>query len=121
MKISYILQLKDFMIMLGFGLIIGIFYGILNAITRVKPNIYLQIPIDIIFCALSTITLIILINIINMGQFRMFLVAGYLIGFFLERITIGKLFAKGFKKLYNCLVNILRKFAQSRLGRIIFK
>lgn len=107
--------------MLVIGLILGIIYGIINAPTRIKPNIIFQILIDIIFCTISTITLIIFINLINMGQFRLFLLAGYLIGFFLERITIGKIFAKGFKKVYTCLVNILKKFAKSKLGRIIFK
>lgn len=121
MKISYVLQLKDFSIMLGIGLILGVFYGILNMLLSIKKNIILQIIIDIIFSITALSTLILSINIINMGEFRFFLFAGYLIGFILERITIGKLFAKGFKKVYNCLVNILNKFAKSKLGRIILK
>ncbi|MGN0961179.1 MAG: spore cortex biosynthesis protein YabQ [Christensenellales bacterium] len=121
MKISYILQLKDFSIMLGIGAILGIFYGILNLFSIVKKNIVFQIIVDIIFSATALIIFILFINIINMGEIRLFLLAGYIIGFILERISLGKLFAKGFKKVYNCLVNILGKFAKSKFGRIIFK
>jgi len=56
-----------------------------------------------------------------MGQFRMFLLIGYLLGFYLERITLGKLFAKGYKKLYNFIVKVLKKFAQSKIGKVLLK
>lgn len=121
MKLSYVLQLKDFLLMLALGLLLGIFYGLLNAPTRIKHNIIYQILIDIIFCAVAFILFILLINTINLGEFRLFLLIGYILGFYLERISIGKLFAKGFKKVYTCLVNILKKFANSKFGRILFK
>lgn len=121
MKISYVLQLKDFLLMLLIGLLLGIFYGLLNVPTRIKPNIIFQIFIDLIFCAVAFALFLILINTINLGEFRLFLFVGYMLGFYLERISIGKLFAKGFKKVYTCLVNILKKFANSKFGRILFK
>lgn len=121
MKISYVLQLKDFSIMLGIGFILGICYTILNTITLIKQNIIIQFILDIIFSIIAVSAYIILINIINMGEFRLFLLIGYLIGFALERITFGKLFAKCFKRMYNWLLNKITKFAKSKLGRIIFK
>ena len=121
MKISYILQLKDFSIMLGIGFCLGIIYGILNIFSTIKHNFPIQIIIDLIFSVISFSTFLIMVNIINMGEFRLFLLEGYVIGFIFERITLGKLFAKGFKKVYNLIVKSLKKFSESRLGRIILK
>ena len=121
MKISYILQLKDFTIMLGIGFVLGIFYGLLNCSTIIKAHLVIQIIIDLIFSFISFSCLIIMINIINMGEFRLFLILGYIIGFILERITLGKIFAKGFKKLYTNIVIITKKFANSRIGRFLLK
>lgn len=113
--------MQDFLFMLAIGFLLGIFYGLLNLSTQIKHNIVIQIIIDLIFCATTTISFTLLINIINMGEFRLFLLIGYMLGFMFERISIGKLFAKGFKKVYTRLINILKKFADSKLGRIIFK
>lgn len=121
MKISYILQLKEFLIMFILGILMGIIYGILNTTTSVKKNIAIQIIADIIFCIITFLTFIISINIINWGEFRVFLLVGMIIGFGLERITLGKLFAKLFKKLYNYIVKLGKAFVKSKLGRIIFK
>lgn len=120
MKISYVLQLKDFLIMFVLGLIVGIIYGLINNLIIHKKTIF-QIIIDFFLTLFASSILLIFMNIINSGEFRLFLILGYIIGFAIERITIGKIFAKGFKKLYTCQVNILKKFANSRLGRIIFK
>ena len=121
MKISYILQLKDFTIMFGLGAIIGVFYGVINTFNKIKKNIVVQIIIDIIFSLIALGTFIIFLNIINLGEFRTFLLFGYIIGFSLERLTLGKLFARCFKKVYNWLINKINTFAKSKLGRMIFK
>jgi len=121
MKISYILQLKDFCILFAIGIGLGIIYGILNIFARIKKNIVVQIISDILFSTIAFLTFILMINLINMGQFRMFLLIGYLLGFYLERITLGKLFAKGYKKLYNFIVKVLKKFAQSKIGKVLLK
>jgi len=121
MKISYILQLKDFSIMIIFGFLLGIIYGILNIFNSIKPRLFLQILTDIIFSILASILFIILVNKINMGEIRLFLITGYIIGFILERISLGKLFAKGYKTVYNHIVKLLKKFYISKIGRFIFK
>ena len=43
------------------------------------------------------------------------------IGFILERITLGKIFAKGYKNIYTNIVKLLKMFNNSKIGRIIFK
>lgn len=121
MKISYILQLKDFTIMFGIGLLLGIIYGIINIPTHIKKNLPLQIINDLSFCIITTSVFLIAINIINFGQFRAFLLLGYALGFLIERITIGKLFAKGYKIVYTNIVKLLKKFASSKLGKVLLK
>ena len=121
MKISYIFQLKDFSIMILFGFFLGIFYGILNIPNFIKEKFYIRIIADIIFSIVSIILLLILTNKINLGEHRLYLIIGYVLGFVIERNTLGKLFAKGYKNVYNHFVIILKKFINSKIGRFIFK
>lgn len=121
MKISYILQLKDFLVMFGLGILVGIIYGIINIPTKIKKNIFLQIINDLIICITATISFLLAINYINFGQFRTFLVIGYALGIIIERITLGKLFAKGYKIVYTNIVKLLKKFANSKLGKVLLK
>ena len=121
MKISYILQLKDFSIMIIFGFLLGIIYGILNIFNSIKPRLFLQILTDIIFSILASILFIILVNKINMGEIRLFLITGYIIGFILERISLGKLFAKLLKNMYTFIIRCIKSFSKSKFGRMIFK
>jgi len=120
-KISYILQLKDFLILLIIGFFVGILYGILNIFTQIKNRNILQIIIDIFFILIAFLIFILAINIINWGEFRLFLLVGYLLGFAIERIILGKIFAKLYKKVYTFIVKILKKFTKSKIGEIIFK
>lgn len=121
MKISYVLQLKDFGIMLLIGIIIGVLYGLINIITTLKRNIILQIISDLFFTIFTSFVFIICINFINLGEFRAFLLIGYLAGIIIERITLGKIFAKGYKLMYTNIVKLLKRFAKTKLGRTILK
>ena len=121
MKISFIFQLKDLGIMFGIGILLGIFYGILNIINNIKEFLIVRIVCDIVFTITATLNFIILVQKINFGSIRAYLLVGYVLGFIIERISIGKLFAKGYKRVYNLCVNGLKKFYTSKLGRIVFK
>lgn len=121
MKISYILQLKDLSIMVFFGFVLGIIYGLLNILSTIKRQLFIQIVSDISFSIVSIIIFIFSINKINMGEIRLFLIIGYISGFIIERISLGKLFAKGYKRVYTIIVKLLKAFYRSRFGRFIFK
>ena len=121
MKISYALQLKDFGIMLILGFLMGIIYGFINNFFTIKKFYLLQILSDILIIVINFTVFFIAVISINYGQIRLFLILGYTIGTILERITLGKLFAKGYKKVYNLLVKLLKTFKDSKLGRIILK
>lgn len=121
MKISYTLQLNDFFILSLIGIFVGIVYEFLNILPRIKKRVSLQIIADIIFTLLAFFIFIVSVNIINLGQLRAFLITAYTLGFTLERITIGKIFAKAYKKLYTYLIKVAKVFAKSKLGRILLK
>ena len=121
MKISYVLQLKDFLFLFLIGFLLGLFYGFINLFFTSKKPIAIQIVLDIVFSIIAFTLFIIAINLINMGEFRWFLFVGYMLGFFLERIFLEKLFAKVFKKVYNFSIKVFKNFAKSKIGKVILK
>jgi len=121
MKISYILQTKDFLILFVLGFLLAILYD-----TIIKPilsrKVYLlNIILETVFILFLYLIFVIAINYINFGEFRTFLIIAYILGYTIERITIGKLFAKGTKFVYNLIVIIIKKFSHSKIGRFILK
>jgi len=121
MKLSYIFQLEKFITMFFIGFSVGIMYGILKNTINIKKNIVIQTIIDTLITISAAIILIILINIINMGEIRLYLLISYFLGILIERITFGKLFAKGFKFVYTKIVSMAKIIANSKFGRFLFK
>lgn len=121
MKISYILQLKDFFIMFGAGFVVGIIYGLINIVNLNKKHQIITNIIDFIFVIFSSTSLLLLINLINLGEFRLFLILGYILGIICERITLGKIFAKGYKFVYTTIKVSFNKFKETQIGKVIFK
>ncbi len=121
MKISYVLQMREFLIMLSCGIVLGIIYGLLKALCRITKNKIVEIITNAILTAIGTIFFIFMVNVINLGEIRAFLIIAYTLGIILERITLGKIFAKGYKSVYNILVRIIGKFKNSNIGKVILK
>lgn len=121
MKLSYILQLKDFLIVFLIGIIVGIIYGILSILPTTSKSIALKIFNDLICTLLAFATFLFLVLKINLGQFRLFLLIGYMLGIIFERLTLGKLFAKGYKCVYNKLIILAKKIAKSKFGKVFLK
>lgn len=121
MKLSYVLQMRDFTILLLAGLIVSIVFSLITSPQFIKSKIALKIPIDFIFILIFAIVFIYLVNYINMGEFRLFLLIAYLIGIALDILIIDKLFAKGYKWVYNRLVILYKNIKESKFGKVIFK
>ena len=102
------------------GMAVGATMGILGFILLLfKKNKVIQFIADIITCLLFTFIFIFLINKLNMGKTRLYLLFAQLIGIFIEKITIGKVFAKLYKWLYNKGNLIKNKFLQTKFGKFI--
>lgn len=121
MTVSYILQLKDFFVFFSIGIIIGILYGLLNIAPKYTKNYFLQLLTDAIYPIILTSTFLLVTNYLNNGQFRFFMLFGYILGIIIERITLGKLFAKLYNMLYTKLVESFKKFKKTKLFKIVFK
>ncbi|MBE5738578.1 MAG: hypothetical protein E7354_02490 [Clostridiales bacterium] len=121
MNLSYILQLKDFFILLILGFIAGILYGTLAIISTIKQKTWIRIITDTISTLIICFIFIIALTLVNMGEFRLFLLVGFLLGIFFERLTLGKIFAKGYKWVYNMLIILCKNLKKSRLGKVLFK
>lgn len=121
MKISAILQMKDLTIMFTAGIGLGIIYGLINIINNIHENIFSRIICDVFFMVIAIFSYIILVEKINFGSLRLYLIIGYILGFFIERISLGKLFAKLCKSVYNKLKLIISKFKETKIGKLILK
>ena len=100
----------------GSGAIIG-FFSLINILFN--HNKHLQIITDILSCIILSIIYIVLINLFNLGEHRIYLTIAYIIGIFIERKTFGKLFANLYNKLYNFIVQKLNIVARTKLGTMI--
>lgn len=118
--------LKQSYIFLGaiyFGLISGILFEMLSFFFGKKNKIYIWIK-DILFSIFSTLLFIVCIKTINYGEFRLYILLAFIVGFILEHLTIGFLIekliqftCKFFKMVYNKLMKnkiIRRCFGNDR-------
>lgn len=115
-------QYKLFMIFFAYGLLIGLIIGLLVLInTFTKNNKYFRFATDLGATLLAGYLFLVITSNYNMGQIRWFLVFAFVLGIYLERISFGKIFAKLYKLLYNVLSKWKLKFANSKLGKRLFK
>lgn len=104
------------------GMFCGAIYGLLNAVVFVfKKHVVVRIICDLIFSAILGIVFLYLTMVLNLGQFRLYLIATFLLSVIIEQKTLGKLFAKLGLMVYNWVCKILNGFRKTKLGKVIFK
>lgn len=96
--------LNCFLLMLFCGCLVGVVYEIGYFVRKLIPIKITTILIDAIFVFLSFMVFIFAISYCNFGEFRLFLLIAFLLGFCLERVSIGFLVAKILEFIYNCFV-----------------
>lgn len=102
------------------GIVIGIIIGLLNLFLIIcKNNKAIKTILDTFVILLTTIVFIFITNTFNLGQIRAYLAITFLLGIFLERKTIGKLFAKLYLRLYNLIKEKWRIFSNTKFGRML--
>lgn len=117
-------SLKQSYVFLGclyFGLLCGIVYDffkfILNLFGRKR---FFQIVGDILFSFVFVILFFVCLNVTNYGEFRIFVLISYILGFFVEQKTLGFLVDFIFQKLYNFLRKVFAKLSKTKFFRRIF-
>ncbi len=113
--------MRDFAVLLLAGYIVGLIFSLMTSSQFIRNKLAIKIPLDIIFMLFFAIVFTYLVNYINMGEFRLFLLIAYLVGIGLDILIMDKLFAKGHKWVYNRLVILYKNIKKSRFGKVIFK
>jgi len=104
------------------GFVLGTIYEILKFIVHIfKHHISIQIITDFLFTIIFGASVIILNHCFFLGEFRLHLLIFCFLGFYIERKTVGKIFAKLFLLLYNKVSKVLNKFKSTPFGKIISK
>ena len=99
-----------FITMLYCGIIVGLLYEIsVFACKIVKNNLIFRNVVDIIITILGSFLFIFAINNTHFGYFRVYLLASFIVGFVLERVSIGFLVAKICEFVYNKTIKIFRQ------------
>lgn len=106
----------------GFGFLLGVLFDVIYFLKLlVKRNIIISNIFNFLFAlCYGLVVLLITINF-NMGQFRLFVLIGFLIGTIFEHKTLGKLFAKMFLWLYNKLCKACCALQKTKLVKKILK
>lgn len=114
--------MKVILIFLMLGFLSGVLYGICKFINVLfNYNTIILIITDIIFSIISGFSFTNAINFYFFGKIRLYIVVIFLLGLYLERKTLGKLFAKLYFILYNVGRKSMERFSSTKLGKIIFK
>lgn len=105
-----------------------IYFGILAGIVRdfclfvfnlFKKNKIVKLILDILFMIIISILFILCLNVVNYGEFRLYLLLSYILGFVVERKTIGYLVDFIFQKIYNLIVKGIKKLSQTKIFKRI--
>lgn len=117
-------SLKHIFLFLGalyFGLICGIIKEIFNFILNLLKNKKVFIFLfDFIFIILFSFLFIFCLNIVNYGEFRVFLLISFILGYFIERKSLGNLVDFLIKKIYNFLKIIVNKIRNLKIFKRMF-
>ncbi len=99
-----------FLCVLYFGLLGGILFEaknlIINALSKNKVVCFV---LDLVFMLVACLLFVVSKNIANYGEFRIYLLISFILGIWLEHITIGFLVEKFFMFCYNWTTKISRR------------
>ncbi len=114
-------QYKLFMIFFAYGLLVGIICGLMQLTNTMVKGKVIRFVLDLTITLGAGALFWVLTTHYNSGEIRIFLVIAFVLGIMLERISVGKIFAKWYKLLYNVVKTWLTKFKNSKLGKRLFR
>ena len=107
-------------------LIIGIICGILFEICKLtklvsKNNLFITNTVNFIyFCLIGMCFCSFLIKKCQ-GELKIYILFAFVVGIFLEQISIGFFFTKFYKMVYNTIIKIVTKIKVTKFGKRITK
>lgn len=98
-----------FLSMLYFGLLGGVLYEMKTSVGQpFLKNKYITILFDIVFFIVLSLLFFFATQFTNYGEIRLYMIVSFILGFTLERISIGRVLAKSVSFLYNKTVKKLK-------------
>ena len=121
MATSNIFQLKIALIVFVLGVIAGAIYGITHLNIGIFQNKIYKMVADFICTIISAIILILGVNTLTYGEYRLYILVFFMLGIIFERVSIGKLFAKLISFVYNYICSMVIIAKNTRVYKFIFR
>ena len=116
MLFSTVGQFGIFLAFVWLGAILGIIHNLLKPQNVITKNIF-----DVIIIVISGILFILFMQTYNLGQFRLYLVLGVVLGYIFEKKFIGKTLAQLNKLLYNNINKTLNNVSNTLKSKLKIK
>lgn len=106
--LSLATQTKNFLLSLGFGFIMGIFYDLFRiARISISKGKIATVISDILYCAFLCFSLMLFCLTVNEGEIRLYLLLGSLAGFFVYYFSLGVIIFSFSEKLITLIKKII--------------
>ena len=111
-------QFFCFIIYISLGIILSLIYDLFKTFRNLfLNNKIVGMVIDMLFIIITTITIIITISRINLGELRFYIFLGIIIGSLIYFITFSRFIANMSNKLLNIFKHII-KFISSSFNKV---
>lgn len=109
--LSLATQTKNFLLSLGFGFIMGIFYDLFRIMrTSISNGKIVTIVSDILYCIFLCFSLMLFCLTVNEGEIRLYLLLGSLAGFFVYYFSLGVIIFSFSEKFILAIKKIIKSF-----------
>ena len=102
-----------------FGILSGFAYEITH-LFKFKNNVVIFVQ-DLVFMLIFSVLYIISVHFFCFGELRFYTILAFIVGFLIERKSIGKIVALFLNMLYNICVKCLTKLKQTKIYRALSK
>lgn len=110
------------LILIGVGFLCGFLYNFAHAIVFVfKNNVWVKNILELVATVFCGVLFLIVVNIVYYGEVRMYMIVAFVLGLYLELVTVGKIIAKTFLLLYNTITMWCKKLSKTTLVKRITK
>ena len=107
--LSLATQTKNFLLSLGFGFIMGIFYDLFRIIRiSISKGKIATVISDILYCVFLCFALMLFCLTVNEGEIRLYLLLGSLAGFFVYYFSLGAIIFSFSEKLITNVKKIIK-------------
>lgn len=115
-------SVRVFFICFGIGVVLGAGVGILNIIKSLfKHNLVVDNILDCLYSIFCCIVDLFTLIEFNFGVLRLYLIVAFLLGMYIERKTLGKVFAKLLTWLYNKISKVIVTLRKTKIYKKITK